>query len=378
MRAVKKTELSVFDEDTGPDEAGSPVKRSQADIVKLLRVSPYVGFCLHAPPSPIVHFARRNSATDSLPCFELFPEEDEDSEVSELELLEASELLPGFLAEDLWANILNYVTDIASIPAFSRLDRNFHGIMRHAATWQGRAVVVPIGALPSLAPHLDHWLSAWTSVSKLVIPRSKQLQQEVSCRAPNMKVEVAWRFDCHSKGEGVEVLRDGATVRRTDVEEVVVLGDAPLVVGEDRPAYMEVRLDELDSVPSGDGLNDFGIGVTACAPEDIEELGCVADEVPCSWIVDFAHTSVCLSVNNNLETKGTGAGAEKLVSGDRVGVLVAPAGDALQVFINGVLCETLRVPAAQHVPRGIPLFPVLDLYGRAVQISCTRAERPQQ
>jgi len=370
MSAGKKTAPSITDEDTDPDEPGSPVKRSQVDIVKLLRESPYVGFCLHAPPSPIVHFARKHSGTDLLPCFELFPEEDEDSEVSEI--------LPGSLAEDLWANIFNYVTDIASIPAFSRLDRAFHGIMRHPATWQGRAVAVPIGALPSLAPLLDQWLSAWTSVSKLVIPRSKQLQQEVSRRAPNLKVEVAWRFDCHSKGEGVEVLRDGATVRRTDVEEVVVLGDAPLIAEEDRPAYMEVRLDELDSVPSGDGLNDFGIGVTACAPEEIEELGTVADEVPCSWIVDFSHSSVCLSVNNNLETKGTGAGAERLVSGDRVGVLVTPAGDALQVFINGVLCETLRVPAAQHVPRGIPLFPVLDLYGRAVQISCTRAERPQQ
>jgi len=366
---MKEMAHSVADEDAVPEETSSPMKRSQTEMIKLLRESPYVGFCRHAPPSPIVYFARKNSADDSLPSFDLLPEEDEDAEVSDV--------LPGALAEDVWGNIFNYVTDVAAIPALSRVDRAFQGIMRHSATWHGRAVVVPIGALPRLAPLLDHWLSAWTSASKLVIPRSKQLLQEVTDRAPNLKVEVAWRFDRHSKGEGVEVLRDGATVRRTDVEEVVVLGDAPLVVEEDRPAYMEVLLDELDAVPSGDGLNDFGIGITACAPEEIEELGCVADEVPCSWIVDFANNSVCLSVNNNLETKGTGIGAEKLVSGDRVGVLVTPGGDAIQVFVNGVLCETLKVPAAQHLPKGRPLFPVLDLYGRAVQVSCTRAERPQ-
>jgi len=343
-------------------------KRSQANILQLLRESPYVGFCRHAPPSPVVKFAKKPTAVNALPTFELL--EGEESETPE------AAALPGSIADELWATIFNYVAEVPLIPVLARVDTGFNKMLCHAAAWKGRRVIVPTGALQGLAPVLDHWLAAWELASKMVIPRSTQLLSEVNRRAPQLAVEVAWRFDTHSKGEGVQVIRDGASVRRTDVEDVVVLGDAPLVVEQDRPAFMEVRLDELDDVPAGDGLNDFGIGVTACAPEEIEDLGAVADEVPCSWIVDFSKTSVCLSVNNNLETKGVGISASKLANGDRVGVRITPKGDAVEVFINGQLCETLKIPAMQHIPASARLYPVLDLYGRAVQVSCTGAREP--
>lgn len=40
----------------------------------------------------------------------------------------------------------------------------------------------------------------------------------------------------------------------------------------------------------GDQINDFGFGVTASDPEELDELGAVADEVPRSWVVDFTQS----------------------------------------------------------------------------------------
>jgi len=208
------------------------------------------------------------------------------------------------------------------------------------------------------------------------VPRSSQLLAEVALRAPELPIEVAWRFDRHLKGDGVEVLLSGLAARRISDEELVVLGDAPLPCGPGRQPYLEVRLDERSEqgAADGDGLNDFGLGVTACDPEELREIGSVADEVPKSWVVDFTQSSVVLSVNNHNAAKGRGVSAAELRQGDRVGLRVMP--DAIEVFVNGALRERLKPCPEERVPEGVSLFPVLDLYGLSTQISRTDADGP--
>lgn len=352
----------------GSSTAGAIVaKRSQLTVLKLLRESPYVGFCRHAPPSPTLSFARSPALSES-PFGELLPAAGQGAA--------PGTSLPSPLPDALWVAVLSYVAEVPAVLNLARVSSNFEELLRCPGTWQGIKVRVQPSALPGLAPVLGRWLKAWQFATKLVVPRSAQLLAEIGRLAPQLKVEVAWRFDSRTKGDGLEVVRGGAAVRRVSQEDLVALGDAPLVHGRGRPPYVEVRLERLDNVPAGDGLNDFGIGVTACNPEDLDDVGAVAAEVPRSWVVDFAQSVVCLSVNNREETKGFGAAASTLCEGDRVGVRVAPLDRALEVFINGELRDRLAPAPGHRIPPGATLFPVMDLYGRAVQLACTDAEGP--
>eukprot|EP00435_Cladocopium_sp_Y103_P031724 s1027_g8.t1 len=206
-----------------------------------------------------------------------------------------------------------------------------------------------------------------------VLPRSAQLLSQVAQRAPDLPVEVSWRFDRHLKGEGVQVLKHGCTVRRVAEEELVVLGDAALPSEQGRCPYLEVHIDECGE-GIGDQINDFGFGVTACDPEEISELGSVADEVPRSWVVDFTQSMVCLSVNNREASQGKRLSAAALKEGCRVGLLVKPT--TFEIYIDGILRDTLPVRVEDRVPSNTGLYPVLDLYGRTIEISKTEAEEP--
>jgi len=210
------------------------------------------------------------------------------------------------------------------------------------------------------------------------VPQSKQLLGELAQLLPCMPLEVAWRFDRCAAGEGLEVIRSGASVRRVAEDDVVVLGDAPVVVLPGRPPYIEVRLEEFEEGPGGDGVNEFGIGFTACNPEELEELGAVAAEVPNSWVVDFTRTMVCLSVDNCEEARGYRACSTSLARGDRVGLRVSPEDDAIEVFVNGHLRDRLRPSDGRRVPPSARLFPVLDLFGRATRVMRTGAEKPER
>jgi len=194
--------------------------------------------------------------------------------------------------------------------------------------------------------------------------------------SPSLEVEVAWRFDSRAKGIGLEVINGGSVVRRIDEDEVVVLGDAPLVVCEGRAPYIEVCIEAMDDGPCGDGINDFGIGWTATDPENLKQLGLVAAEVPSSWVVDFTTSMVCLSINNSEEARGHGASSCGLYVGDRVGVRATPEDSAVEVYVNGHLCARLPTRPGKEVPQGARLFPVLDLYGRVSQLSRSYAEVP--
>lgn len=235
-------------------------------------------------------------------------------------------------------------------------------------------ITLPPSCLSGFAPQLDRWLAAWTLAKKVVLPGSKQLLTQISQRAPNLNIEVAWRFDKHLKGLGVEVICHGRSVRKIGEEELVVLGDAPLPCAADRLPYLEVRLDEMGEALE-DNPNDFGFGVTASNPSDICDLGEVADEVPMSWVVDFTQSMVCLSVNNREAARGRRLCASDLKKGSRVGLLLKQ--DGVEVYIDGLLRETLTPKhPEERIPQGIGLYPVLDLYGRTIQISRTNAEEP--
>jgi hypothetical protein len=206
---------------------------------------------------------------------------------------------------------------------------------------------------------------------------------EVARRAPDLPVEVAWRFSEYCKGAGVEIHRHGCSVRRrpTATDELVVVGDAPIARGlveggasNIRVPYFEVRLDQFDMQPSANP-NDFGLGVTVMHPKRINhEQIAVADEVPRSWIVDFTRSLVCLTKCNEEIVRGQNLSVSSLVEGDRVGLRFVE--DAVEIFVNGVLRERLVPDVRDRVPLKRDLFPVLDLYGRTIQVSRVDVEAP--
>lgn len=362
-----------------PEPAGlAPEKRAPP---VLPRESPYVGFQRHAPPSPSLCFT---AAAAPLPALLKLPEAQlsAGSRTAKplgvasafcLEHPEAQRQWPGRLPEEVWTALLAFSVEVPSLGRLSRLSRGFPELLASQAVWAGRPVRVSPAVVPRLARRLDRWLRVWQACSKLTLPRSSQLLAEVHRRAPELQVEVAWRFDHHLKGDGVEVTRHGLTARRISDEELVVLGDSALPSGSGQAPFLEVRLDERGEA-IGDGLNDFGFGVTACDPEEIGDLGSVADEVPRSWVVDFTAASVVLSVNNHEAAKGRCVTSDDLRQGDRVGLRLAPG--AVEVYINGILRERLAPATEDCVPVSGGLFPVIDLYGRTVQVSRTDAEEP--
>lgn len=343
----------------------------------LPKESPYVGSHRHAPPSPMLNFTNTKfTRQTSPPDFELdlafeavFSEQDEES-------LPSAQVLTN-LPEEAVLQILSLVADIPRIGCLARVSSGVATLLKKEPVWAHRPLRIPPSVnLALLAPELASWLPAWRLVSKLIIPRSAQLIEELSRRSPDLKVEVAWRFDKALKGEGVEVVEHGHSVKRVPgaEEELVVLGDAPIPF-IDGAHYLEVRLDDRSADAGRDTLNDFGIGVTASPPANIEELGAVAGEVPLSWVVDFTRSSVMLSVNNKEVAKERKVSAEDLEEGDRVGLRVTPAG-SFEIYINGILREKLVPGVNEHVPRGVEIFPVLDLYGCTSQLSRTYAEEP--
>ncbi|CAK9097314.1 unnamed protein product [Durusdinium trenchii] len=351
-RIPELAELGEDQESHG--DAFSSIESSE----KLPSSSPYVGFQRHAPPSsPVLSFTA-SPGRDALGISKGLPE------------LDLKEVLPGELPEEVWTEVMRLALDVPELAAFSRVSMGFHKVVSSPDVWCQRVVRLPPSCLENFAPQLDRWLAAWTNAKKLVLPRSNQLLEQVNQRAPHLPIEVSWRFDRHLKGEGVEVLRHGQAVRRVAEEELVVLGDAALPC-DDRWPYLEVHLDECGE-GIGDMINDFGFGVTASVPEEIDELGSVADEVPRSWVVDFTQSMVCLSVNNREASQGKNLSAAALREGCRVGLLVKP--NAFEIYIDGVHRDTLTVRPEDCVPVNSGLYPVLDLYGRTIEISKTDAE----
>lgn len=347
---VQQCEQEIHDSDV----------ESSGSSEKLLRASPYVGFQRHAPPSPTLSFS--------------VPRRPEACERFELEPLEAC-ALPGSLPLEVWTSILSLVLEFQEVHRVLATNQAMREVVMHQRSWENRVVRVTPGCLPRLAPKLSSWLVAWQRCAKLVVPRCSQLCMEVARQAPQIQVEVAWRFDEHLKGRGIEVINGGRTVRRVAPEELVVLGDAALPCSPNRLPYLEVQLDEWDPAPSAEILNDFGFGVTSCDPEEIGELGQVADEIPSSWVVDFTQSTVSLSINNREAAKSRCLCAHHLHKGDRVGLLITP--EAFEIYINGSLRDRLMSRRAEErVPANTRLFPVLDLYGRTLQISRTDAEGP--
>eukprot|EP00927_Polykrikos_kofoidii_P005872 TRINITY_DN12349_c0_g1_i1.p1 TRINITY_DN12349_c0_g1~~TRINITY_DN12349_c0_g1_i1.p1 ORF type:complete len:504 (+),score=89.29 TRINITY_DN12349_c0_g1_i1:80-1591(+) len=344
----------------------------------LPRDSPYVGSQRHAPPSPLLSFV-------------LPPVSPKDSSVSLVHTVVAEED-PGEslhehdawclrLPEDIWERIFSSIVGVPSLHDLLYVARGFPEILRAPGVWRGRCVRISPNMLKGLAPRLSPWLESWRFVSKLVLPNSSQMIAEVSRLNPNIPLEVAWRFSENFKGNGVQVLRQGRTVRRIGKQALVVVGDAPIsrgpsgASGEDiRAPYFEVRLDKLDTQPTVNP-NDFGIGVTAMNPALIKHDGFeVAGEVPRSWIVDFTRSMVVLTANNDEAAVGHNLSASDVFEGDRIGLRVQE--DAVEVFVNGLLRQRLVPEPQDRPPLQRQLYPVLDLYGRTTQISRVDIDMP--
>jgi len=365
---------------------GSASKVEIADDCKLDRFpelpreSPYVGYYRHSLPSPMLNFSS-NTPVQMLTQLDLA-----ELDLAELDLAdESSELSCG--APPVKGDVLrNFPMEVLSLILAGSVEvsnmnmllfaaHGFADVLKSEEVWRGRSVRLEPEVITYIAPRLGEWLQAWRSATKILVPRSSQLVAEIARHAPNLKVEVCWHFNSQLKGDGIEVCNHGRSVRRVADEELVALGDAPLPVADEQAPYFEVRLDERGECV-GDGINDFGLGVTACDPTGLFEIGEVADEVPSSWVVDFTQSFVLLSVNNSEAAKGSGyLSSKSLQEGDRVGIRLALDG-SVEVFHNGILCEHLRPAPKDRVPSGVDLFPVLDLYGKSVQISRTAAEEP--
>lgn len=399
-----KVQEALVDRDRGRSEFEShddalPEKPGRTELV-LPRQSPYVGFRRHAPPSPKLCFSQLTSSSlashvshsepQGLPRIPLHgPGSWESNSFTSVGGLFAASAhwpsqrpqrrglqpqMPSGLPEEVWSLILRDVIEVSDLHYISRVTRGFSEAVRTKEVWDGRLVSLLSVDSQRLAPWLHDWLPAWRNASRLVLPRSSQLLAEVSHQVPDVLVEVAWRFDSHLKGDGVEVLNRGLTARRIDDEELVVLGDASIPIRSGRAPYLEVRLDERCEEENDDDLNDFGLGITVCDPEELYEIGAVADEVPRSWVVDFTQSSVVLSVNNHEVAKGSHLSSKDLHEGNRVGIRILPV--AVEVFIDGRLRERLSLDSGEKVPQGCGLFPVLDLYGRTMQITRMFTEEP--
>mmetsp|Transcript_57342 Transcript_57342/g.134439 ORF Transcript_57342/g.134439 Transcript_57342/m.134439 type:complete len:467 (-) Transcript_57342:189-1589(-) len=279
------------------------------------------------------------------------------------------------LPEELWATVLSYLAEVKGLCSLCSLAHGYGRVLHWQYVWSGRYIRLPSSIACEAVPKLGAWLQAWRGSSKLVVPYCEELLAEATLHAPEVPLEVAWRFDVNMKGTGVEVLKSGEIVRRVNGEDLVVLGDTPLPSCTSKQPYLEVCLDERGE-DLGDSFNDFGIGLTASNPLLLHALGTVADEVPHSWVLDFTKSAVALSINNTEAMRSDAATAGDLQQGDRVGILVSSDG-GLELFINGVSRHRFVPRPEDRVPLGAGLFPVLDLYGRTVQVSRTFAEEPR-
>mmetsp|Transcript_6696 Transcript_6696/g.25117 ORF Transcript_6696/g.25117 Transcript_6696/m.25117 type:complete len:441 (-) Transcript_6696:119-1441(-) len=360
----------------------APATSSRAPPPTDLRKLPYVGYQRHAPPSPLLRF----QAPFHRPLRACVHTELE-GELPELILAEGLQLMPpslvlssspaGGLPMEIWLSVLSNIIEVREIARLAAIARCFPDLLRTPEAWCGREVHLHPASLESFAPHLGTWLPAWYSASRLVVPKSQQLLSAIALAAPHLKVDTAWRFNAELRGASVDVVDYGLAVRRSGNTELVVLGDAPLPTSSSGgEPYLEVCLDER-GLDISDGANDFGIGVTACDPTDIDKLGIVAVEVPQSWVIDFSRTRVTLSHNDTDVARGSGglcSGA--LQEGARIGLRVTSKG-AVEVFVDGILREHLVPPDHLRVPTGTPLFAVLDLWGRSLKISRTLNEYPR-
>jgi hypothetical protein len=338
------------------------VAKTPADIEILPRGSPYVGYQRHAPPSPELHFTEMECKGVRRFKLDTLTEEGEECESFPMEL---------------WVYVLSLCAEVRALAKLSSLASCFADAVRLPEVWRGQRVRVGPQAVELFAPKLNAWLPTWSGVSALLLPNSRQLLEEVSRQLPGFPVEVAWRFEPQHTGEGIEVKQNGAAVRRVADAELVALGGSPVTTPAGAPIYIEVRIDARrgPDVTGHDELNDMGIGFTACCPNDIEEIGAVAAEIPMSWVVDFASSFVLLTVNNNEVDKKYGVSSADLEEGNTVG-LRSPRAGLIEVYINGKLRETFNLPAEECVPQGVPIYPLFDLYGKTEQISCTGAEEP--
>jgi len=284
------------------------------------------------------------------------------------------------LSDDAWLNILSLVVEVKNIGSLISVDRRLSTLLKSELVWARRPVQLSHAYLPHFVPQLDTWLEAWRLASRLVVPKSTQLISKVKKQNPNLPLEIAWRFDRELKGAGVEVINRGRSVKRVagSEEELVVIGDAPLpqtIGGQDGiPPYLEILLDNRRCENAGDGLNDFGMGVTIRQPSKAEVCA-VADEVPFSWVVDFTKYSVMLSVNNVEAAKGRQVSGEDLREGDRVGLRFTAKG-SIEIYINGQLRDHIIPSENDRVPEAAELFPVFDLYGCTAQLSRMYADSP--
>jgi hypothetical protein len=337
------------------------VKAPRAVIPTLPRGSPYVGFKRHAPPSPVLTFTKEDSVGGA----------------RRFELLDAG-TDPEWLPTDILSTLLAFCAEVRTIPKLSCVSPRFADQVQSPEVWRGRRVRVGPQALELFAPKVGTWLAAWNSVSALVLPNSKQLLAEVSRQAPNLEVEVSWRFEEQHTGVGIKVMQNGASVLRVADEELVAIASSPIVTPPGKCPYIEVRIDKRrPEAMEEEELNDMGIGFTACNPSSIREIGAVAAEIPTSWVVDFTNSFVLLTVNNSEVDKKFGVSSVDLQEGNMVGLRLR-AQSLIEIYINGELHETLNIPTEDHVPLGVPIYPLFDLYGQTEQISCTGAEEPMQ
>mmetsp|Transcript_44391 Transcript_44391/g.95685 ORF Transcript_44391/g.95685 Transcript_44391/m.95685 type:complete len:420 (-) Transcript_44391:122-1381(-) len=333
---------------------------------------PYVGFHRHAPPSPLLRFQAdpETACLDTCLDFPVFRLEDAHARSARTPFYSR----PQGLAVEIWLSIFSYVLDLPTIGVLADLARGFPEMTRMPELWAQYEVHLKPTCIEPLAPFLSVWLPAWRCVRRLLVPQSQQLLTAISLMAPDLKVDVAWRFHSTLRGAGVAIEDHGWAVRRSGTMELVVLGDAPLPTSSEG-AYLEVQLDERGE-DLADGTNDFGIGVTIASPQEINRLGEVAVEVPQSWVVDFTKTRITLSNNDKEVARGSGAvSSGSLREGSLVGLKITCDGD-VEIYLDGVLRERLVPLTDYRVRADRPMFAVLDLWGRSVRISRTLNEKP--
>jgi hypothetical protein len=290
------------------------------------------------------------------------------SQESKASIDESRVSIDKYLPHTTLCQIMKNIMTTKMLGSLLCVNEAFADAAKSPLTWQGIPVSLPLSA-GLYVEEIVQVCSAWTQASKIVMPRCSDLFAEFLDACPDVPLEVAWRFDSRLKGSGVTVKNHGKTACRTHDDKVVVLGDAPI-----RNNYFEIVLDERDDDISWENPNDFGLGVTASRTKAREQMNTVevAGEVPHSWVVDFSKSSIFLVINNEQAGQYEFFGAEDILKGDRVGLLLEPL--RIRVYVNGIQEAILKVPETAPI-EGL-LYPVFDLYGRTKQMTRSVASLP--
>lgn len=169
-------------------------------------------------------------------------------------------------------------------------------------------------------------------------------------------------------GANVTLSEDGYVATRTrGCRQSVLIGSEPLT----RQAlgyYYEVVIRETVE----GWVGGLGVGVTRTSAEQLRRVPDKAWRMPNTFIVGYWG---CVFLDG--KERRTRWRADTVSVGSRVGVLVSADGSGdLRVFVDGTLVVAVEGALVAQMPRGVELFPVVDVFAATVAVALQPCSEP--